>query len=182
MLVVQQWYLVPQTATRLLQPSSLLHLLQSLAGPADAGLCLDTQSAVASHPVTDRETDQAFNRKNVGVMQIWLFWQKPQPAEATHKSELLSHKLQSNMLLKNTITSYLLNLFTRVEGERVLGQADLQVGVSELSLTWCIKLNLAFIITGSRVEHNTVVPGWHHDHADGGKQNPDRKWEEDFRY
>lgn len=79
-------------------------------------------------------------------------------------------------------TSYLLNLFTRVEGEGVLGEADLQVSMSELSLTWCIKLNLAFIITGNGVEHNTIVPGRHHDHADRGKQNPEKKWEEDFSY
>lgn len=61
MLVVRQWYLVPQTATRLLLPSSLLPPLQSPAGPADAGLCPDTQSAVASHPVRDREIDQGFH-------------------------------------------------------------------------------------------------------------------------
>lgn len=67
MLAVLQWYLVPQTATRLLLLSSLLPPLQSPAGPADAGLCPGTQSEVVSHPARVKERDPVFNndKKNM---------------------------------------------------------------------------------------------------------------------
>lgn len=58
MLVVLQWYLVPQTATRLLLLASLLPPLQSPAGPADAELCPGTQSAAVSHPARVREREE----------------------------------------------------------------------------------------------------------------------------
>jgi len=61
MLVVLQWYLVPQTATRLQLLSSLLPPLQSPAGPGDAELCPGTLSAAVSHPARVKERERICN-------------------------------------------------------------------------------------------------------------------------
>lgn len=74
--------------------------------------------------------------------------------------------------------SDLLDLLSGVQGERVPGQADLQVGVAELSLTGFIKEDLVAIITGHGVQDHAVVTRRHHDHTNRSEEHPeDRKQE-----
>lgn len=65
----------------------------------------------------------------------------------------------------------LLDLLSGVQGERVLGQADLQVGVAELGLTRLVKEDLLVIIAGHGVDDHAVVTRRHHDHPNRQKEN-----------
>ena len=63
-------HLAPRTATRL-QPLSSLHSpLQSPEGPAAAGQCRDTQSAVESHP--KRQNEKMIKMNDV-ICGDWVF-------------------------------------------------------------------------------------------------------------
>jgi len=67
----------------------------------------------------------------------------------------------------------LLDLLPRVEGERVPGQADIQVGVAELGLTRLVEQDLLVVIAGHRVDDDAVMPRRNHDHPDRMEQNPE---------
>lgn len=58
----------------------------------------------------------------------------------------------------------LLDFFSWVQGERILGQADLQVSMAKFSLSRSIKLNTAFIIAGYWIQNHTVMAGRDHSH------------------
>lgn len=69
----------------------------------------------------------------------------------------------------------LLDLLSWVEGERVLGQADLQVGMAQFGLTGLVEEDLAVIVPGYRVGDHTVVTWRHHGHTYWRKQHSDKR-------
>lgn len=75
----------------------------------------------------------------------------------------------------------LLHFLSRVQRERVLRQADLQVSVAKLGLTRLVEADLAVIIPGHGVEHYAVMPWRHHDHTNWSKEHSG-KGNRDFVY
>lgn len=69
--------------------------------------------------------------------------------------------------------AYLLDLLSWVQGERVLREADLQVGVAKFSLTRLVKTDLLVITTSNRVDDHAVVTRRNHDHPDRREQDPE---------
>lgn len=67
---------------------------------------------------------------------------------------------------------YLLDLLARVQGEGLLGQADIKVGVPQTGLPRSIKHHDPRRVPDHRVEHHAVVPGGHHHHAPRGEHHP----------
>lgn len=71
--------------------------------------------------------------------------------------------------------AHLLDLFSRVEWERILGQTDLQVCMAEFCLACGVKLNIALFITNHRVQNYAVMARRHHCHASRGEENPKKR-------
>lgn len=73
-----------------------------------------------------------------------------------------------------------MHLLPGVQGERVLGQADLQVGVTQLGLSRLVKQDLGVVIAGHGVGDHTIVTRRHHDHAHRSEKHSGGKKGEDF--
>lgn len=67
---------------------------------------------------------------------------------------------------------HLLNLFPWIERERVLGKADLQIGMAKFGLSRLVKEHLTIVVAGNRVDDHAVVPWRDHCHAHRRKQYP----------
>lgn len=65
------------------------------------------------------------------------------------------------------------HLLSGVQGERVLGQADLLVGVPQLGLTRLVEQDLVVVVAGDGVGDHAVVSRRDHDHPDRREQNPE---------
>lgn len=77
------------------------------------------------------------------------------------QNSLLDAKMSAGQFL-----TYLLNLLSGVQRERVLGQTDLLIGVAEFGLSRLVKEDLPGIIAGHRVDDHAVVTRRYHDHTD----------------